>query len=83
MHDSRDSGITKASSHAASVQQKHKKNKSQLSYATSNDIPSKVNAINNVGGAKNFGPVHFHNNSGGVQGTAQGMMLDHNGNLIS
>ena len=61
---------------SSSMIQKHKKNKSQLSYATTTDNQKQVGSKNN------FGPVHYHNNSGGVQTSAQDMMLDHNGNMI-
>lgn len=76
--------LSSVNSHADKIQNKHKKNKSQLSFTTSGETSAKVSSLKagsrgyNQG---NFGPVHFHNNSGGVTGN-QDMMLDSNGNIV-
>ena len=84
MNNENQTHVSSVNSHADKIQNKHKKNKSQLSFTTSGETSAKVSSLK-VGSRGynqgNFGPVHFHNNSGGVSGN-QDMMLDSNGNIV-
>ena len=69
--------MSSVNSQADKIQIQHKKNKSQLSFTTSGETSANVSSVivGNRGYTQgNFGPVHYHNNSGGV--TKQDMIMD-------